>query len=69
VHLIRTDVETVLSDLASASGIHRGELSRRFHRIKSRGDTPRPGDANKIDETGDVYDGKDQYIRNVFNDL
>lgn len=71
---IRKDIEHVLSELARRSGIPRGELSRRFHRIKRRGATPDPQDVNWIDDTnGDVYDGAGggigDYIGNVFNDF
>jgi hypothetical protein len=71
---IRKDVANVLDELSKKSGINRGELSRRFHQIKSRGTTPGPGDVNWIDDiSGDVYDGPGgrmgAYIGNVFNDF
>ena len=71
---IRNDISSVLRALASRSGIPRGELSRRFHQIKSRGSTPGSQDVNWIDDqTGDVYDGPGgavgDYIGNVFNDF
>ena len=70
----RNDVHTVLDELARRHGIARGELSRRFHRIKARGDSPSPQDVNWIDDrTGDVYDGPHgqpgQYIGNLFDDF
>jgi hypothetical protein len=71
---IRKDIANVLRELARRSGIPRGELSKRFHQIKSRGATPGPQDVNWIDDvTGDVYDGAGddpgQYIGNVFDDF
>jgi hypothetical protein len=55
---IRNDISNVLVELSRKSGVHRGELSRRFHRIKRRGTTPGPRDINWIDDlSGDVYDG------------
>ena len=71
---IRKDVSTVLEELARTSGIHKGDLSKRFHQIKSRGATPNPTDVNWIDDlTGDVYDGPGggvgQYIGNLLNDF
>jgi hypothetical protein len=71
---IRKDVANVLDELSKKSGIHHGELSRRFHQIKSRGATPGPGDVNWIDDSsGDVYDGPGghvgAYIGNVFHDF
>jgi hypothetical protein len=67
-------VGEALQRLAQRSGIPRGELSKRFHRIKRHGATPRATDANWIDDvTGDVYDapggqvGDD--IGNVFDDF
>lgn len=71
---IRKDVATVLAELATKRGVHRGELSRRFHRIKSKGATPGPQDVNWIDDvSGDVYDGPGgtvgQTIGNVFHDF
>jgi hypothetical protein len=71
---LRKDVSTVLEELSRISGIHQGDLSKRFHQIKSRGTTPGPTDVNWIDDlTGDVYDGPGDgvgvYIGNVFNDF
>ena len=71
---IRKDVATVLRELSKKSGIHEGDLSKRFHQIKSRGTMPGPKDINWIDDTsGDVYDGPNgkigAYIGNVFNDF
>ena len=70
----RKDISTVLGELAGKHGLPRGELSKRFHRIKHRGDSPGPQDVNWIDdESGDVYDGPGgqvgQYIGNVFDDF
>ena len=36
---IRHDIAKALGELAAKSVIHRGDLSRRFHQIKARGDT------------------------------
>ena len=71
---LRRDVGTVLGELARQHGVARGELSRRFHQIKQRGDSPGPQDTNWIDDqTGDVYDGPQgqpgQYIGNLFDDF
>jgi hypothetical protein len=71
---ITSDVSDALIRLAKNSGLARGELSRRFHRIKQRGQTPGPADTNFIDDdSGDVYDGPNdqpgQYIGNVFDDF
>jgi hypothetical protein len=71
---IRKDIANVLDELSKKSGVPRGELSKRFHRIKSQGATPGPTDVNWIDDvSGDVYDGPSgkvgDYIGNVFNDF
>jgi hypothetical protein len=71
---LRSDVATVLGELARRHQVARGELSKRFHRIKDRGDTPGTTDVNWIDDlTGDVYDGPHgqpgQYIGNLFDDF
>ncbi|MPZ76801.1 MAG: toxin [Deltaproteobacteria bacterium] len=67
---LTTKVRSALEKLSGTSGISRGELSKRFHRIKSHGATPEPTDTNYIDDvTGDVFDGTMAYIGNVFNDF
>jgi hypothetical protein len=71
---IRRDIQSILTELAQRSGLELGELSKRFHQIKSRGATPGPQDTNFIDDSnGDVYDGPagviGDYIGNVFNDF
>jgi DNA-binding Lrp family transcriptional regulator len=43
---LRKDVDTVLAELARKSGVSRGELSRRFHRIKRQGAAPCPRGTN-----------------------
>jgi len=68
---IRSDVEKVLDELTRRSGIHRGELGRRYHKIK-KGCGASPDDPTWIDDaTGNVYDDKhgaiDHYIGNVFS--
>ena len=70
---VRKDISVVLGELSTRSGIHRRELSKRFHRIKRRGITPGPREVNWIDDVnGDVYDGPGgnvgQYIGNLFDD-
>ncbi len=71
---IRRDISTVLGELGRKSGVPPGELSKRFHQIKRRGNTPGPRDINWIDDvTGDVYDGPGgkvgHYIGNLFDDF
>ena len=71
---VTANVGAGLDRLAKQSGEPRGELSRRFHRIKRRGATPGPTDINYIDDqTGDVYGGPGggpgDYIGNVFSDF
>jgi hypothetical protein len=67
--------ELARSERAQQAGLNRGELGRRFHRIKSRGRSSGPRDSNRIDtDTGDVYDTEPdgslgEYIGNVFNDF
>ncbi len=52
---IRKDVATVLRELSKKSGIHEGNLSKRFHQIKSRGTTPGPKDINWIDDIPETF--------------
>jgi hypothetical protein len=71
---IRKDIGTALDQLSRNSGIDRGVLRERFHRIKRHGRTPQPNDINFIDDmNGDVYDAPagqvGEYIGNVFDDF
>jgi hypothetical protein len=71
---IRQDIAQVLNELAQRNQIARGELSKRFHRIKRRGACSGPQDPNWIDDqTGDVYDdargSPGDYIGNVIDDF
>lgn len=71
---IRSDVETTLEELSRRSGIPRGELSKRYHRIKRHGASFGAEDDNFIDDAnGDVYDAiggvPGDYIGNVFDDF
>jgi len=67
---LTSNVKGGLQKLSKSSGLHQGELSRRFHQIKARGDTPGARQNNWIDDvTGDVLDGNRNYIGNVFDDF
>jgi hypothetical protein len=63
-------MKKALSRLSKRSGSNQGDLSKRFHQIKKRGETPGANQRNQLDDiTGDVFDGNGNYSGNVFDDF